>query len=687
MADRYVRNGGGNYNATGTWELTPGGGESVAVPTSSDDVKTTATSGNLTVTAAAAAKTWDFTNYTGTLTINTSQTATVSGSITWGSGMTLAGDGTLTLGATATLTSNGKAMPFTFNIGNSTLTLTLADDANSDGPCSIGNGNTQTINGNKWYCSGNFTILGRCQGTTEFVLDGTGTLTGTSNLARYISSPLTINTAGTITMAAQSINLGGTFTLTAGTLVTTGSSVTISASTSLVGSFPSFNNMLITAASTLTIDNALTITGTLTTAASLTLSGNYAVTIGTVSVTGTATFTRVNSLTVTEWYVNPGITSTIAGAYDQTVDTLTVDRGGTLTFPINQTLTVSTRIDVCGSSKATTTVKSSSASTAFTLTYNGTSANMNIDSATFTDVTATATLYNHNGGTLTRCSGITNHSFNPGDYSSPGAANTKTGVSYTYEGATVNGTYDGSDRWTDPGEVNVRSATAYKANSTSNNKTGSCAVPIASNVLAGVAVDATTGTFDEAARNTDPGISNVRTGQAYKIANASKTGTCAVPVAGNVLSGVAVDATTGTFDEAARNTDPGESNVIFGTSYKIQNASKIGTFNESARNSDPGEASVAYGVTYKILNVSKTGTFDPGGAVYTDPGVANVKDGTAYTFNDLPKVGEYDPIVDPDDVTAATETTVTFPPTAFPPYSDPPTAADYVHAVLSAEMP
>jgi hypothetical protein len=72
----------------------------------------------------------------------------------------------------------------------------------------------------------------------------------------------------------------------------------------------------------------------------------------------------------------------------------------------------------------------------------------------------------------------------------------------------------------------------------------------------------------------------VRTGTTYKYeANAdNKTGTCAVPAASNVLSGVAVDATTGTFDEAARNTDPLESNVKTGTTYKIQNVSKTGTY-------------------------------------------------------------------------------------------------------------
>ncbi len=68
-----------------------------------------------------------------------------------------------------------------------------------------------------------------------------------------------------------------------------------------------------------------------------------------------------------------------------------------------------------------------------------------------------STTYVSNGDSLT------------GTCAVPTAANTKTGV------ATDNttGTYDGSDRWTDPLEVNVLSGVAYKANSTTNNKTGS----------------------------------------------------------------------------------------------------------------------------------------------------------------------------------------------------------------------
>jgi hypothetical protein len=48
--------------------------------------------------------------------------------------------------------------------------------------------------------------------------------------------------------------------------------------------------------------------------------------------------------------------------------------------------------------------------------------------------------------------------------------------------------------------------------------------------------------------------------------------------AANLLKDVVNGTVTGTFDEAARNTDPGEANVKSGETYKIQNVSKTGTY-------------------------------------------------------------------------------------------------------------
>jgi len=127
-----------------------------------------------------------------------------------------------------------------------------------------------------------------------------------------------------------------------------------------------------------------------------------------------------------------------------------------------------------------------------------------------------------------------------------------------------------------------------------------------------------TGTFDEAARNVDPGVGNVIKDRAYKIQNVVKVGT---------------------FDEAARNVDPGVGNVIKDQAYIIQNAVKVGTFDEAARNTDPGIANVIKDQAYIIQNAAKVGTFDEA-ARNTDPGVAKVQLATEYKILNVAKVGE-----------------------------------------------
>lgn len=62
-----------------------------------------------------------------------------------------------------------------------------------------------------------------------------------------------------------------------------------------------------------------------------------------------------------------------------------------------------------------------------------------------------------------------NGALETGTYVAAANTNVKTGVAF---GVADTGTYDGSDRWSDPGIATVLSGQAYKANSTSNNRTG-----------------------------------------------------------------------------------------------------------------------------------------------------------------------------------------------------------------------
>jgi hypothetical protein len=115
------------------------------------------------------------------------------------------------------------------------------------------------------------------------------------------------------------------------------------------------------------------------------------------------------------------------------------------------------------------------------------------------------------------------------------------------------------------------------------------------------------GTFDEAARNADPGEANVWTGTSYKIANTSKNGSkvassIANCSAGNVKKDVAVGDVTGAYDPMAAAVFPSESNVTtVETAYGPTGAEYAGNY------VSPSESSVAAGVTYGPSD-SLTGT-------------------------------------------------------------------------------
>ncbi len=122
----------------------------------------------------------------------------------------------------------------------------------------------------------------------------------------------------------------------------------------------------------------------------------------------------------------------------------------------------------------------------------------------------------------------------------PSLANTKTGV----DGDGGTGTYDGSDRWTAPAAGDLRNGTQLKNNSTSLNLTGTLVAPALSDTKVGVSGDGGVGTYDGSDRHTDPGISNVLSGIQYKSNSATnnRTGTHAEAVStdpgeANVLTG------------------------------------------------------------------------------------------------------------------------------------------------------
>lgn len=242
MAVRTISAAGGNWNATGTWI------EGI-VPIAGDTVFASVISGQLTVNVAAACTSIDFTNYTNILTSNA--TLTVTGNVTLVQTMTLMGVGALTISATSTLTSNGKIWlgAINFNAGP----FTLADNWIVNGTVTW-NANGGLLLGNTLTCMGNFTLT-QAPGpssTATIVLGGTGTWSG--NFAvRGIT--LQINTTGKITISGT-VNKGiGTLTYIAGTVITTGSTLNVSAAATLTNMDKmTWNTVTVTAGVTLTMN-------------------------------------------------------------------------------------------------------------------------------------------------------------------------------------------------------------------------------------------------------------------------------------------------------------------------------------------------------------------------------------------------------------------------------------------------
>ena len=222
MSTRTISPLGGNYNAVGTWV------EGI-VPTSADDVVSTATSGQLTVNVASAARSIDLTTYLSTLTMTGA--LTVSGSATtntFGVGMNFAGSGSIVFSVSVTLVQNTtNRIPSLSFTGLNTTIRTLSTNlyvVNFLFSASTGS----IINGNIIYTRGNIDIANTSltgniiSGTTKFILDGSGLVA----MSVY-SNPIEINTTGTYSTYGQGLNLATTsgsptasFTFTAGNIGT-----------------------------------------------------------------------------------------------------------------------------------------------------------------------------------------------------------------------------------------------------------------------------------------------------------------------------------------------------------------------------------------------------------------------------------------------------------------------------------
>ena len=287
MATRTVSDAGGNYNVGTTWV----GG---VVPSTTDTIEFTATSGNLTVNVASTISAIDFTNCVSTLTMTAS--LTVNGNVTLANTMTIAGSSSLIINATtSTLTSNGKVWPNDLFIRGTSSTHTLADNWVVNGSLSIGiAAQTIVINGFSISVGVDFTTASSavCNGTCNIILVGTGTWGWSGS---NCTLPITINTAGTITVSDAII--GNTFLHISGNVVCTGTislTNTPSSSYNITSNTIVWNNMrvLITTSNTITLLDNLNIDGNLVVGAN----SNTQTVNGTINLKGD--FSSPNSNTI-----------------------------------------------------------------------------------------------------------------------------------------------------------------------------------------------------------------------------------------------------------------------------------------------------------------------------------------------------------------------------------------------------
>lgn len=207
MATRTISNAGGNYNATGTWV-------EGAVPTSADDVVATATSGQLTVNVASAAQSFNFTNYTNTLTVN--QPWTISGASstsTFVSAMTITGTNNIIFNSAHSIRTNGRTIPrISFGVGGGTKTLLdelRVTSVFSNSTNMIVNGATLSIAGNT-----GITFTGNMQSgsTTTVVFNPTQNTTLNLSPNGNHCVPIVIDADATITLTGGNFGFLSTTT-------------------------------------------------------------------------------------------------------------------------------------------------------------------------------------------------------------------------------------------------------------------------------------------------------------------------------------------------------------------------------------------------------------------------------------------------------------------------------------------
>ena len=268
----------------------------------------------------------------GTFNYNTGTLTYITGTVdTTGSTLNLSNAGTPTLATNGISWNN-----ITISTGT-IVTLTNALDVN--GTFTYGSGGSGvTLNGSTATFAGNITASGTSDGgstlsgTTNIIIDGTGTWSHDSTFNATITNNLTINTAGTLTLGSKVGYNTGTLTYIAGTVVTSGSTLTIAGSAILnLGLMPTpLNNLTTSGASpTITLLSDLYVIGTVT----LSSSGTPVWTGNTLYIGGNLTHSTNSTQTGTTTFVMNG-TGTWASTSINCIirNNFTINTTGKITF-------------------------------------------------------------------------------------------------------------------------------------------------------------------------------------------------------------------------------------------------------------------------------------------------------------------------------------------------------------------
>lgn len=344
MANRFLVAGGdGNWNNNNNWSTTDGGASGASFPVSTDAAIFNSNSGNanMTVNVASAATSLVVSGtYAGTLTFNDVLDLTTT--CTFISGMTIAGTAGTLRGTTSggTWTSGGKTLTCALTLTGAAI-WTLGDSWTVNGLVTLCASTLQTtINANTLNCAGGITIGGTastCKGTTVLKMTGTGTLqssqtTGTiNNSITFAAGGGTITVSGGLRFSSAS---GGTVLYTSGTMVMTGSTITVVAAYTFNTNGMTWNNITANAGFGLA-SNLQTTNLTFDTAGTNTMTGAFNITTVTFTTTGGAqTLVLTGNITASGLWSETNATSfTWSGAFDISADSCTMSGTKTITLP------------------------------------------------------------------------------------------------------------------------------------------------------------------------------------------------------------------------------------------------------------------------------------------------------------------------------------------------------------------